>query len=180
MAHSYVKDCHDMREAQVLQNSDERLSYTYMGGGVTWQPPNTYAMVTRDLPLHVADRFMAMLACVANVEPCNNMFVRKQNANVSRRLHITEKEEQIKIRIAAVAQHIVETRRIFTNRATMIRDLLHAKSVQSSVTCQVAETRPATETCSSWEFPVSSCQVCSMWDFSISPCPLCKLAAAGY
>ena len=39
MAQSYVNDCHDMREAQVLQNSDERLSYTYMGGCHVTPPP---------------------------------------------------------------------------------------------------------------------------------------------
>ena len=128
MAHSYVKDCHSVREAQVLQKCDECLSYTYMGGGVTWQPPNTYAMVTRDLPLHVADRFMAMLACVANVELRKDMFVRKQNSDVSRRLNISEKEEQITIRIEAVLQHIVETQRLFKRRATMIDALLCAKS----------------------------------------------------
>ena len=128
MAHSYVKDCHSVREAQVLQKCDECLSYTYMGGGVTWQPPNTYAMVTRDLPLHVADRFMAMLACVANVELCKDMFVRKQNSDVSRRLNISEKEENITIRIEAVVQHIVETQRLFKSRETMIDALLCAKS----------------------------------------------------
>ena len=128
MAHSYVKDCHSVREAQVLQKCDERLSYTYMGGGVTWQPPNTYAMVTRDLPLHVADRFMAMLAFVANVELRKDMFVRKQNSDVSRRLNISEKEEQITIRIEAVLQHIVETQRLFKSRETMIDALLCAKS----------------------------------------------------
>ena len=137
MAHSYVKDCHSVREAQVLQKCDERLSYTYMGGGVTWQPPNTYAMVTRDLPLHVADRFMAMLAFVANVELCKDMFVRKQNSDVSRRLNISEKEENITIRIEAVVQHIVETQRLFKSRETMIDALLCAKSAATG--CKALE-----------------------------------------
>ena len=51
-----IKECHSLRYAQVLvtkkdDEAEERLSYTFMGGGVPWQAPGTYAMVTKEMPV---------------------------------------------------------------------------------------------------------------------------------
>jgi hypothetical protein len=106
-----VQDCHSLREGQLLtavtkKGVETRVSYTYLGGGVTWQPPHTYPLVTRELSLGVADLLMAVFVCLCNTTLSRNMVVRKQNSNIAKRLSPEQKEAEITARMAAIAKHV--------------------------------------------------------------------------
>ena len=57
-----LQDCWSERDAQVLvvESSQERLAYSYMACGLKWDPPHVYSLLSKSLPLHVADRVAAV------------------------------------------------------------------------------------------------------------------------
>ena len=68
------------------------IAYSYLGGGVEWQPPSTYALVTRGMPLHIADRYFALLTFLARGSVYKHTFVRKQRAKHRQQLDEEEKK----------------------------------------------------------------------------------------
>ena len=61
-------------------HEDTILAYSYLGGGVDWQPPWTYPLVSRNMPLYIADRYFALIIFLAEVHIRDDMFVRKQSS----------------------------------------------------------------------------------------------------
>ena len=62
-----VKDCTSNRDALILctpaanaVDPDEWLCYSYIGGGVPFDPPHGYGLVNKNMTLEAADRFMAL------------------------------------------------------------------------------------------------------------------------
>ena len=74
--------------------------------GVPWQPPWSYALVTRELPFAFADRLMAVFVCLGLTKLNRDLSVRKQNLDISMRLSITEKEQEITERVEALTSLI--------------------------------------------------------------------------
>ena len=84
--------CMEARTAQIVSVADSGpVAYSYVGGGVEWQPPATYALVSRDLPLHIADRYVALVTFLAGGILRKEMFVRKNNSRPTTRLTESEK-----------------------------------------------------------------------------------------
>ena len=123
-----VQDCHSLREAQLITTTsaegvEKRFSYTYIGGGVPWQPQFTYPLVTRELSLEVVDRLMAVFVCLGLTKLSRDMFVRKQNTDISSRLSLSDKEDEITARIELISAHIVALQALFQSRERMIAEL---------------------------------------------------------
>ena len=68
-----------------------------------WQPPFTYPLVTRELPLDIADEMMAIFSLLGWITICESMFVRRQNSQRIDHLTADEKKDAIKARIEAIA-----------------------------------------------------------------------------
>ena len=165
-----VRDCHIIREAQLLVSekdgeADQRHSYRYIGGRVPWQPPLTYAPVTREMSLDVVDRLMAGLVYVGLVKLMKDMFVRRQNANLARSLSVTEKEEEVKARIFEISKRLAELQHLFRNRNTFLQQLIG----------QDPTTREGSRA-GAWHGVTETCLVCDVWHdvFPDLACPLCE------
>ena len=85
-----------MSVADNLDPKKAELMYHYIGGGVPFQPPNTYALVYKSLPHHVARRLLALYQVLTETSPHETVYVRKQNNNLAQKLTLSEKEECIK------------------------------------------------------------------------------------
>ena len=106
-----VQDCHGQCEAQLITTTSrngevKRFSYTYVGRGVAWQPPYTYALVTRELSLDVADFMMAVFVCLEWSTVSRDMFVRRQNEALKQRLTSEEKDDAISARLEAINKKV--------------------------------------------------------------------------
>ena len=87
-----IRYCLEARTAQIVSVADTgQIAYSYIGRGVEWQPPETYALVCRDLPLHIADRYVALVTFLAGGILRKEMFVRKNNSRPTTRLTESEK-----------------------------------------------------------------------------------------
>ena len=80
--------CRSSRQAYVISRGsddspDNFVLYTYMGGGVEYQPENTYALVYKYLPLGVARRLYALWMLTLRSEVDEHVMVRKQNRKVT-------------------------------------------------------------------------------------------------
>ena len=89
------------------------VAYSYLGGGVEWQPPSTYALVTRGMPLRIADRYFALLTFLAGGSVHNHTFVRKQRAKNRQQLDEDDKNRSIGDRVRECTRHINYLRRWF-------------------------------------------------------------------
>ena len=133
-----IKYCWSSRQAQLIcattsvggaNASPTQLAYSYIGGGVTWQPPATYALVSRGMPLHVADRYLALVTFLAGGAIIEDMFVRKQNAKVTEKLTVEEKTVRIRERVSACGIHL---RHLRTRSCTVKSLLTWARYIGSS------------------------------------------------
>ena len=89
------------------------VAYSYLGGGVEWQPPSTYALVTRGMPLRIADRYFALLTFLAGGSVHNDTFVRKQRAKHRQQLTEDDKNRSIGDRVHECKRHITYLHRSF-------------------------------------------------------------------
>jgi hypothetical protein len=128
-----IYDCYSLREAQVLviedddrqQQDRQWLSYSYLGGGVTWDPPFGYGLVSRHLPLRVADRFLALLLFVSGGEPVRETFVRRTPiASVTENMTAMEKEECIAKRIGQVTKHLQRFRDVYSTVQQLVASVI--------------------------------------------------------
>ena len=139
-----VAECHTLRDAQLITTTsaegvEKRLSYTYIGGGVPWEPPFTYPLVTRELSLEVADRLMAVFVCLGLTNLSRDLFVRKQNTDMSSRLSLSDKEDEITARIELISAHIFALRALFESRDSMIAELFPEPDVVMQPLVNAAE-----------------------------------------
>ena len=123
-----IQECHGLREAQVItsrpvEGEEERLSYTYIGGGVPHQPPFSYPLVTREMSLTYADWLMVVYMFLSNAEPEKVMFVRRQNTNITKRLTSEHKDAEIETRISAIQEATALLRGQYTNHQDLFRSL---------------------------------------------------------
>lgn len=179
-----VHDCYSLREAQLItavsgNGEEKRLSYTYIGGGVTWQPPHSFPLVTRDLPLIVADRLMAIFALLGTTSLSRDLFVRRQNAELSDRLSPSDKEDEISDRLEQISGHTSATKRVFASQERMIAELFPETVDAVSLRCEHAFALPPGFACPYCAEPhlLQICIVCGD-EREISPgvpCPLCAL-----
>ena len=130
-----VKYCKSARSAQVIYPAeikaesaalsikpprDTHMAYSYLGGGVEWQPPSTYPLVTRGLNLECADRYHALLTFLGNGKVNADMFVCKRSANPTQRLTNSEKILSIEARVKACKSYLQELRGQFGERQKLI------------------------------------------------------------
>ena len=130
-----VKYCKSARSAQVIYPAeikaesaalsikpprDTHMAYSYLGGGVEWQPPSTYPLVTRGLNLECADRYHALLTFLGNGKVNADMFVCKRSANPTQRLTNSEKILSIEARVKACKSYLQELRDQFGERQKLI------------------------------------------------------------
>ena len=76
------------------QKQEEYTSYTYIGMGVTSDPPNVYSLVTRSLPLSMAYWYMAVILFVAGGENDECFYIRKRK--VMYNLNVDAADEKVK------------------------------------------------------------------------------------
>ena len=107
------RDCKSLREALIItapgtkpSGPDAHLAYTYIGGGVPWQPPFTFPLVTKELPIAFADHMMAVFVALGwthvSVGATEDIFVRRQNRDVKDVLSCEEKQRAIATRKEAI------------------------------------------------------------------------------
>ena len=100
----------------VADNSDPKtaeLMYHCIGGGVPFQPPNTYALVYKSLPHHVARRLLALHQVLTETGPHETVYVRKQNNNLAQKLTLIDKEEctkELRIQVQAEKNKLLQER----------------------------------------------------------------------
>ena len=97
------------------------VAYSYLGGGVEWQPPSTYALVTRGMPLHIADRYFALLTFLAGGSVHNSMFVRKQRAKHGQQLNEDQKNRSIEERVHKCRGYLTWLHRVFKTPQNLLR-----------------------------------------------------------
>ena len=119
-----IKECHSNRDAQVLDLGAEGraahddwksgwLAYSYIGGGVPNDPPCVTGLVSRHLPLDVADCLFAVLMFITGSTIQNQCFIAKPpsscvqvaDADARRDLRqtlISKREEMVSRRAAEV------------------------------------------------------------------------------
>ena len=113
-----ARDCWSVRVAQVLcakgtADADiwHDLSYSYLGGGVPWGPPFGYGLVSKRLPLHLADRLIAVCLFLSggrdvDYRPLPECFVRRLDVTGDSGVSIFQAEDEIEERVAAVDAHL--------------------------------------------------------------------------
>ena len=102
-----IRECHSDRLAQVVEVANgERLSYSYLGGGLEWDPPHAFGLVFRNMPLHLADRLLAVLHYVTSTAVDKAMFGVRPCADPLRKKTPAQKKEAVQNRVDAVNSHM--------------------------------------------------------------------------
>ena len=116
------------QQAQVVQIAETRtevpiggatnplrttIAYSYIGEPVEWQPPSTYPLVTRRMPLHAADRYFALLTFLARGSVRQAMFVRKTSPDTTKQLDTEDKRCSLRDRVSACNKHFEHLRKRF-------------------------------------------------------------------
>jgi len=127
-----IRDCWSNRTAQVVESADgERLSYSYLGGGLEWDPPHAYGLVFRGVPLYLADRLVAMLHFFTKTHVDEQMFGLRPSSDPSRKKSPTHKEQAVQKRVISVNLHLRSLRTRFKSRFDFLKlhcnfDLSHS------------------------------------------------------
>ena len=146
-----IRDCHSSRTALALMvlgpgaNDEHQMSYTYLGGGVSNDPPHCFGIVCKHMPLQTADRLMALLNYVGEVK-CPQIF-RRQNKSIHGMLDEEQRNKFRNIRKAAIADHVANLQQRFKSKNGLLR----------SVFQETPEKAP----------------LCNKCDIFFEPCPLC-------
>ena len=89
-----VQDCWTDRSALVITTEEAaELSYSYIGGGTAYDPPNTYGLVSKRMPLAMADTFLALILFMRGGEVDPRMFIRTAQTQLR---HTVSPEEATK------------------------------------------------------------------------------------
>ena len=97
-----LRQCKSLREAFVITEEDEKENmsssylYTYLGGGVTHQPPQGYGLVFRGLSPDVADCLCALVSFYTNIAIDRQLIVPRCA------LEPQEFEEQVNLRMGKI------------------------------------------------------------------------------
>ena len=113
-----AKDCWSDRQAQVLYRGgkSEVLGYSYLGGGVPFDPPYGFGLVSRRLPLPVADRLFAVCLYLSGMRHVDagritKCFVRRIDVTGVGGVSDEQAESDIKVRVQAVSALLSQLQR---------------------------------------------------------------------
>ena len=73
-------------------NSASHVAYCYLGGGILNQPPNTYGLVFKGLPMCLLTRLLAMTCWLGWLNADDVLLIRRQNGKKSDWISQGEKE----------------------------------------------------------------------------------------
>ena len=112
-----VKDCWMNRNAFVITHRPHtgpeeatELSYSYLGGGIEYDPPNTYGIVSKSMPLAMADMFTAVVLFLTGGEVEQEFFIRTTYAQIRHTVTKEERTNEIKERVRKVQQRFESLR----------------------------------------------------------------------
>ena len=128
-----IRDCHSTRTAQVFSasttvegKSPVLISYSYLGGGLEWDPPHGYGLVTRKASLKVADMYCALCVFLSSGTLDRDMFWFVPPDKLRERLTMKQMRESVEQRFAAVLEHLETLRNKYTHAARLVNRLCWA------------------------------------------------------
>ena len=98
------------------------LSYSYLGGGITYDPPNTYGMVSKRMPLAMADTFLAVVLFLSGGKVDRQFFIRTTQAQIRHAVTRNEAANETDERVRGVRQRLENLQRDYE---TPLRLLSH-------------------------------------------------------
>ena len=122
-----VSDCRTEREALVICAANnpasemKSLSYSYLGGGVPWDPPHGHGLVSRGVPLPLAERYLAVVLFFSNGSVMKEFFCSRSAANTGSDKEL--KELEINQSAANVTFHLQQLRWRFGTIANLLKAL---------------------------------------------------------
>ena len=84
----------------------ECFSYSYLGGGVPGDPPFGYGLVSKRLPIPVADRLLAVCLFLSGGHPRVECFVRRIDVTGEDGVSVQEADKEIDERVKTVTRHL--------------------------------------------------------------------------
>ena len=89
------------------------LCYSYLGGGVPWDPPFSYGLVSKRLPFPLADRLLAVCLFLSGRRDVDDRtltkcFVRRIDVTGDSSVSDEQSEHEIEERVRAVDVHLCE------------------------------------------------------------------------
>jgi hypothetical protein len=120
-----VKDCRTPREALVVCSADDSaskinsLSYSFLGGGVPFEPPHGHGLVSRGVPLPLAERYLAVVLFFSNGSVMKECFCSRSAANTGSDKEL--KELEINQSAANVTFHLQQLRWRFGTIANLLK-----------------------------------------------------------
>ena len=91
------------------------MSYSYLGGGSQYDPPNTYGIVSKNMPLPMADMLAAVVLFLTGGNVDEEFFVRIIYAQISRTITKDERAGQIRERKEHVRQRLEVLRHTYSS-----------------------------------------------------------------
>ena len=122
-----IRDCYSVRHALTLmvldsaKDDEHQLSYAYLGGGVTYEPPHCYGIVCKHMPVNFADRLMALLHCIGGVT--QPQIIRRQNRNIQAMLNEETRELCCRARRVAINALIANLKQNYSSVEAMLQFL---------------------------------------------------------
>ena len=108
-----VQDCWTARSALIIKHlprstSEEatELSYSYIGGGTAYDPPNTYGLVSKRMPLAMADTFLALILFLRGGSVDPQMFIRTAQTQLRQTVSPEEATKDTTERVQEVQQRL--------------------------------------------------------------------------
>ena len=100
-------------------DDEHQMSYTYLGGGVSNDPPHCYGIVCKHMPLQTADRLMALLDYVGEVK--SPQIIRRQNKSIHGMLDEEQRNKFRNIRKTAIAEHVANLQQRYKSKNGLLR-----------------------------------------------------------
>ena len=95
--------------------------YAYLGGGVTWDPPFSYGLVYRELPIQFAERLVAVILFFAEGIVDTDMIAVKPSNNPQSKLSPKEKGERVAQAAKNVSCHLSTLKERFPSRFSLLQ-----------------------------------------------------------
>ena len=91
------------------------------GGGLEWDPPHAFGLVFRGMPLHLADRVVAVLHFLTQTGVDKDMFGVRPCSDPSRKKSPAQKAEAVQTRVDSVDSHLRSLRLRFPRRSDFLK-----------------------------------------------------------
>ena len=112
---------------------ERELSYAYLGGGVTNEPPHCYGIVCKHMPIGFADCLMSLLHCVGGV--AKPQIIRRQNRNIQKMLDEKSRELSCNMRRLAIQAQIEKLDRHYSSGDAMLSYAFQKTATSSTLGC---------------------------------------------